>query len=65
MFCFLFKFFAGWWVVIGVAATAEKENAPEFSYYVCGILGTLSFIMVNTVTNEMMAGTGLLDYIYL
>jgi hypothetical protein len=44
--------------VIGVAATAEKEHSPDFSYYVCGILGTLSFIMVNTVTNEMLAGTG-------
>lgn len=45
--------------MIGVAATAEKDNSPDFSYYICGILGTLSFIMVNTVTNEMLNGTGL------
>lgn len=45
-------------MVIGVAATAEKDASPDFSYYICGILGTLSFIMVNTVTNEMLNGTG-------
>jgi len=44
--------------VIGIAATAGPDNAPDFSYYICGILGTLSLIMVNTVTNEMLNGTG-------
>lgn len=44
--------------MIGIAATAEEGKGPDFSYYICGILGTLSLIMVNTVSNEMLNGTG-------
>jgi len=51
-------FFGAWWIIIGIAATADKSSAPSFSYYICGILGTLSLIMVNTVSNEMLNGTG-------
>lgn len=47
-----------WWIVIGIAATSEKDQAPDFAYYICGILGTLSLIMVNTVSNEMLNGAG-------
>lgn len=47
-----------WWIVIGIASTAEKGNAPDFAYYVCGILGSISFLMVNTVSNEMLNGAG-------
>jgi Uncharacterised protein family (UPF0220) len=53
VFVVLFQFFGAWWIVIGIAATAEKESAPDFSYYICGILGTISLIMVNTVSNEV------------
>jgi len=51
-------FFSAWWIIIGIAATADKGETPSFSYYICGILGTLSLIMVNTVSNEMLNGTG-------
>lgn len=44
--------------MIAIAATAEKDQRPDFSYYICGILGTISLIMVNTVSNEMLNGTG-------
>lgn len=47
-----------WWIVIGIAATSEKDQAPDFAYFICGILGTLSLIMVNTVSNEMLNGAG-------
>lgn len=47
-----------WWIVIAIAATAEKGHSPDFAYYICGILGTLSLIMVNTVSNEMLNGAG-------
>ncbi|CRK98398.1 CLUMA_CG011757, isoform A [Clunio marinus] len=51
-------FFGAWWIIIAIAATADKDETPSFSYYICGILGTLSLIMVNTVSNEMLNGTG-------
>lgn len=51
-------FFTAWWLVIGIAATSDKGTAPDFSYYICGILGTISLIMVNTVSNEMLNGNG-------
>lgn len=44
--------------MIAIAAMAEEGKGPDFSYYICGILGTLSLIMVNTVSNEMLNGTG-------
>lgn len=47
-----------WWIVIGIAATAHPNETPDFAYYICGILGTLSLIMVNTVSNEMLNGAG-------
>jgi len=51
-------FFGAWWFVIAIAASAEPGTTPDFSYYICGILGTISLIMVNTVSNEMLNGTG-------
>ncbi|CAG9805698.1 unnamed protein product [Chironomus riparius] len=51
-------FFLAWWIVIGIASTSKDGTAPDFSYYICGILGTISFIMVNTVSNDMLNGTG-------
>ncbi|XP_076179286.1 transmembrane protein 50A isoform X2 [Ptiloglossa arizonensis] len=42
-------FFVGWWVFIDAHAKYPKEILNE--YYLCGILGTISFIMVNSVTN--------------
>lgn len=47
-----------WWIVIAIASTAEIGQAPAFAYYVCGILGSISFIMVNTVSNEQLNGAG-------
>lgn len=50
-----FQFFLAWWVVIGIAATSEKGNTPDFSYYICGILGTISFVMVNSKSHPAAA----------
>lgn len=48
-----------WWIIIDQSAT--NKGSLDFSHYICGILATISFIMVNTVTNEMMNGTGYSD----
>lgn len=46
-----FQFTVAWWLVIDSSAT---DNRLYFSHYLCGILGTISFIMVNTVTTDMV-----------
>ncbi|KAJ8945136.1 hypothetical protein NQ318_001601 [Aromia moschata] len=46
-------FFAGWWIIID-AASVYKNVLP--GYYVCGIVGTLSLIMVNSISNAQMRG---------
>lgn len=51
--CPLGQFFSGWWIIIDTASVYPKSF--NFSYYICGILGTISFIMVNAVTNEMVS----------
>uniref|UniRef100_A0A182PUU3 Transmembrane protein 50A n=1 Tax=Anopheles epiroticus TaxID=199890 RepID=A0A182PUU3_9DIPT len=51
-------FFSGWWIIIDTASV--YETSFNFSYYICGILATISFIMVNAVSNEMLHGTGAL-----
>lgn len=49
-----FLFFSGWWIAIDTAAVHPK--AWDFSYYICGILATISFFMVNSISNEMLHG---------
>ncbi|XP_053676336.1 transmembrane protein 50B [Anopheles nili] len=45
-------FFTGWWVIIDTASV--YEHSFNFSYYICGILATISFFMVNAISNEML-----------
>uniref|UniRef100_A0A182KAJ1 Transmembrane protein 50A n=1 Tax=Anopheles christyi TaxID=43041 RepID=A0A182KAJ1_9DIPT len=47
-------FFSGWWIIIDIASVYPKTFS--FSYYICGILGTISFIMVNAISNDMLHG---------
>ncbi|XP_063702148.1 transmembrane protein 50A isoform X1 [Culicoides brevitarsis] len=48
-----FLFTVGWWLVIDSSST---DNMLTFSHYVCGIIGTISFIMVNAVSNDVLNG---------
>jgi hypothetical protein len=41
-----------------VIAISVYQNAPQFSYYVCGILSTLSFLMVNALSKDMFDRNG-------
>lgn len=48
-------FFTGWWIIIDTASV--YPSAFNFSYYICGILATISFVMVNAISNEMLHGS--------
>ncbi|XP_052894909.1 transmembrane protein 50A [Anopheles moucheti] len=45
-------FFSGWWIIIDTASVYPKSF--NFSYYICGILATIGFIMVNAISNDML-----------
>lgn len=45
-------FFSGWWIIIDTASVYPKSF--NFSYYICGILATISFIIVNGISNDLL-----------
>ncbi|XP_068967781.1 transmembrane protein 50A [Bombus flavifrons] len=45
-------FFAGWWFIID--ANAKYPSEMSKAYYVCGVFGTISLFMINSVTNAQM-----------
>ncbi|XP_053613205.1 transmembrane protein 50A [Plodia interpunctella] len=47
-------FFAGWWFIID-AASVYKADLPN-AVHVCGVMATLSLIMVNSVSNAQVRG---------
>ncbi|KAJ8686697.1 hypothetical protein QAD02_022491 [Eretmocerus hayati] len=47
-------FFTGWWLVIDVSAIYKDVMQPH--YHVWGIIGTISLLMVNSVTNAQIRG---------
>ncbi|XP_034938568.1 transmembrane protein 50A [Chelonus insularis] len=49
-------FFTGWWFIID--AHAKYPDEMSNSYHVCGVFGTISLIMVNSVTNAQIRGDG-------
>jgi len=53
-----FLFTVGWWLVLDSSAT---DNQLTFGHYVCGLLGTISFIMVNAVSNDVLQGGAAYD----
>ncbi|KAH9403910.1 Transmembrane protein 50A [Tyrophagus putrescentiae] len=44
-------FFLGWWIIIDIAA---RYTSADFNsaYHVCGVLGTVSFFMINSVSTS-------------
>nr|XP_023019464.1 transmembrane protein 50A-like [Leptinotarsa decemlineata] len=48
-----FLFFTGWWFLID--ATSICGNILP-GYHMCGVLGTISLIMVNSVSNAQLRG---------
>nr|CAD7414508.1 unnamed protein product [Timema poppensis] len=50
------EFFAGWWFIIDVQSTYPKSHDFNAAYHVCGVFGTLSLIMINSVSNAIVRG---------
>jgi len=49
-----FLFFMGWWIIIDAASVYSGSVAA--GYHMCGVVGTLSLVMVNSVTNAQIRG---------
>jgi hypothetical protein len=51
------QFFSGWWIIIDVGA---RYTSKEFhgGFYTFGIFGTLSFIIVNSISNSQLREDG-------
>lgn len=51
------QFFSGWWIIIDVGA---RYTAKDFygAYYILGIFGTISFIIVNSISNSQLREDG-------
>ncbi|XP_076662075.1 transmembrane protein 50A [Halictus rubicundus] len=49
-------FFIGWWFIID--AHAKYPSEMKNTYHLLGVFGTLSFVMVNSVTNAQIRGDG-------
>ncbi|KAK4884652.1 hypothetical protein RN001_000923 [Aquatica leii] len=49
-----FLFFVGWWVIIDAASV--YPGTVEAGYHMCGVVGTISLIMVNSVSNAQIRG---------
>ncbi|XP_008559668.1 transmembrane protein 50A [Microplitis demolitor] len=47
-------FFTGWWFIIDAHAQYPEEMSG--AYHVCGIFGTISLFMINSVTNAQIRG---------
>ncbi|KAI4469150.1 small membrane protein-related [Holotrichia oblita] len=48
-----FLFFLGWWIVIDAEASNPKQIAAG---HVCGVFGTLSLIIINSISNSQIRG---------
>ncbi|CAH0552094.1 unnamed protein product [Brassicogethes aeneus] len=49
-----FLFFAGWWTIIDAASVYQGK--VEAGYHMCGVFGTLSLIIVNSLSNAQIRG---------
>merc|ERR1711934_681208 len=52
-------FFTGWWIAIDAAVRCNVTANPELEmynyYHICGVIGTLAFFMINTVSNAHLS----------
>ncbi|KAI2803137.1 hypothetical protein RDWZM_001285 [Blomia tropicalis] len=44
-------FFTGWWFIIDITARYGPADFSNF-YHICGILGTISFIIINSISTK-------------
>uniref|UniRef100_A0A6G1S775 Transmembrane protein 50A n=1 Tax=Aceria tosichella TaxID=561515 RepID=A0A6G1S775_9ACAR len=50
-------FFSGWWIIIDVGARYTSQDFHG-AFYLFGIFGTLSFIIVNSISNSQLRDEG-------
>merc|ERR1739838_423906 len=53
-----FFFFTGWWIAIDSAVRCNISEFPELkyldAYHTCGVFATLSFLLINSVSNSRL-----------
>jgi len=49
-------FFSGWWFAIDAAAVHPEKTELKDVFQICGVFGTISFFMVNAVSNGQLRG---------
>jgi len=49
-------FASGWWLIIDVAARFPDMETFHHAYHVCGVISTISMIMINMVSNGQIRG---------
>jgi len=49
-------FSIAWWIIIDVASCYPDQDAFTHAYHVCGVMGTISMIMINMVSNGQIRG---------
>lgn len=54
-------FAAGWWMIFDVAARYPLMEEFHHAYHVCGVIGTISMIMINMVSNGAIRGDSYSD----
>jgi len=54
-------FFSGWWFAIDAAAVHTEKAELKDVFQICGVFGTISFFMVNAVSNGQLRGESYTD----
>ncbi|XP_075247525.1 transmembrane protein 50A-like [Convolutriloba macropyga] len=49
-------FFSGWWILIGTACRYTDSDDLHKAYHIAGVCGTISFFMVNALSNGVIRG---------
>ncbi|XP_064617685.1 transmembrane protein 50A-like [Liolophura sinensis] len=49
-------FFTGWWLVIDAATMYQNQADFNHAYHTCGVIATLAFFMINSVSNGQIRG---------
>jgi len=49
-------FFSGWWFAIDAAAVHPEKTELKDVFQICGVFGTISFFMVNAISNGQLRG---------
>lgn len=57
IFIYYQQFFSGWWIIIDVGARYTSDDFHG-AFYLLGIFGTVSFIIVNSISNSQLREDG-------